>query len=352
MMTMEGLPEILLEHVLSYLSISDRSILLGTNRQLYSFKTDLEQRQRILEVRSFDIKLLGPTHFPLRLYQNLCNVHTLDLGSHCIDAFLQVMTDHQLFPLLKHISMVRSPFVTDRGLECLSRHTGGAIESIDITFCRKTTFAGSLCLRDKLRPSLKVLRRQPAWLDGHFHTPFNEEGDEVEVHTYYPDGTFTFNRANQSRGFVAELEEWNDSGTYLADKLQYVDFDPPPGWPTWTTYSYRPGVCLLKLPDQRTVLVGQTLRGLKPPRILDLMTSVTTTIQTGQSLYFNANEEPLEARPTDGGIMISKMRVFPLDSLMAPDDLLVDCRTACEIMNDLGDDIVNTGERFLNDSLS
>jgi hypothetical protein len=34
------------------------------------------------------------------------------------------------------------------------------------------------------------------------------------------------------------------AGHQVRDSLQYVDFAPPPSWPPWTQYVYRPGVAL------------------------------------------------------------------------------------------------------------
>lgn len=305
--------------------------------------------------------------WPNLMFHNFSvRLHTLDLQCHCTDWFLGIIAKNRLFPHLKHVNMQRSVDVTDRGLEWLSQHTAaedGGIETIDISFCGQTTYKGTFCIRDRLSKSLKVLRRQPKWLDGKFHTPFSENSETVEVHTYYADGAFSFNRDNQSRGFVSELQEWDPSGDYLADKLQYTNFEPLLGWPTWTTYSYRPGVCLLKLPDHkhengeliRSVLVGQNLRGLRPPKIGDLMRETASDLAIGTSTYFQQEDDEIirvETRPPSGGMMISKMRVYSLDSLMPPDDLVQDCRTACDVMRELGDDVVDSGENYLNEALS
>lgn len=372
MASIDNLPETLLDSVCSFLSITDRCRLLCSSRRLWAVKDDLEKRIKILRVEcSKDARLVNdqdppkrhPTAWPQHMFQNI-SVHTLELSRHCSDWFLRLMAEQQLFPLLRHIGMKRSSGVTNQGLNWLSQHTGNGIESIDITFCENTSFSGTFPLRDRLGNSLRVLRRQPKWLDGKFHTPFSEDSDIVEAHTYFADGTFSFTRENQSRGFVMELSEWDGSDDYLADKLQYTNFEPLLGWPTWTVYSYRPGVCLLKLPDHknengevvRTVLVGQNLRGLRPPKIRTIMMEIAADLPVGTSTYFRKEEDGeivrVEARPASGGIMVSKMRVFPLDSLMPPDDLVQDCRTACQMMRDLGEDVVNSGENYLNEALS
>lgn len=373
MMTrIEDLPEPLLEDVLDYLSIRERCRLLGLSRRLWAIKELHEKRKQTLTIECEDDARLIPDLlstappwwvWPRRMYRNFShNLHTLDLTVHCTDRFLEIVSREGLLPSLKHIGMRRSQKVTDRGLEHLSAHAGCGIETIDIAFCASTTYAGTFCLRDRLRGSLRLLRRQPAWLDGEFHTPFDEgAGGEVEVHTYYADGSFSFNREHQSRGFVSELSDWDDD--YLSDKLQYSNFSPLPGWPAWSAYSYRPGVCLLKLPEEsdeggetvRTVLVGQDLKGLRPPKVRHLMERVTS-MTTGTSTYFVKKPSGAfvrsQSRPSGGGIMISRMRVYPLDSPMPPDDLVAECRAVCERMREVGDETINRGEDILNGLLN
>lgn len=165
-----------------------------------------------------------------------------------------------------------------------------------------------------------------------------------------------------------KLESWNDDETYLADKLQYTNFEPPLGWPSWTRYSYRPGVCLLKLDDaqrsgsndndaassQRTVLVGQRLGGMRPPRILEMMQENASTIRVGESCYFNAQSgERLAERPRPGddanrSVMISKMRVEPLPTLLPPEDIVRECQRACEAIQQVGVEIVDQCEELVN----
>jgi hypothetical protein len=100
-----------------------------------------------------------------------------------------------------------SKHVTDLGLGFLGQSTCcESLESIDITFYVNTTYEGTLALRNSNRlPNLRVIRRQPIWLDGHFETPFEEE-DRRELHTYHVDGSFNFRyRDVMSHGFVRQL---------------------------------------------------------------------------------------------------------------------------------------------------
>jgi len=413
---MENLPDAVLEHISSYLWVSERSRWLGACRDLWKLKQEVETKdeavvlhrdkqrkefnqpiQDSLLVTSVPNKGNSTTTvFPLLIHKNWNhNLKHLDLGSHATDLFWKSVSEHGLFRQLTHVSMVGSHFLTNQGLRWLSQHAHceetvagptsiTTIESIDITYCQKTTYEGTFQLRDSFRNSLKILRRQPAWLDGHFHTPFGGENDDngtnnnrnnsVEIHTYYPDGSFSFTRQGQSRGYVHELEPLNDEETYLRDKLQYVNFEPPPGWPTWTLYSYRPGVCLLRLPEGaqdassnnnnpqllqaephvRNVLVGQSLRKLRPPvkELYQLMKEQADSIAVGTSVFFNAQRERLDARPANGrGCMISKMKVYPLEQPLPPDNLVTECRTTCEALRVLGHDVIDSGELFLNQAL-
>ena len=193
--------------------------------------------------------------------------------------------------------MVGSAGVTDAGIDHLSRGESRRrrLRSVDLSFCRRTTYAGTFVLRDRLI-ALEVIRRQPLWLDGTFVTPFRGAPgageEEAEKHVYWADGTFSFSRGVQSSGFVCDLFPAGDRGgrkgeddgddnphSHLGDRLQYTDFDPPRGWPAWSRYCYRPGVSLLRLENEaipkvdgkgqteivRSVLVAQRLEGIRAP---------------------------------------------------------------------------------------
>ena len=201
------------------------------------------------------------------------------------------------------------------------------LQYIDIKFCRNTTYEGTFLLRSLL-DNLRLIRRQPSWLDGEFHTPFSTDGS-VEVHTYWPDGSFTFTRNSQSTGFVCDLFPWKeDEYDFLGDKLQYNNFPTPDGWPSWFGYAYRPGVSLLKLEDDtssignrqdesRCVLVSQYVRGLKPPSNRHLIEGAKDLVQEGESKYFDKDGNILPNGAPENGqdsqvMMISKMRKYPL----------------------------------------
>mmetsp|Transcript_22248 Transcript_22248/g.39125 ORF Transcript_22248/g.39125 Transcript_22248/m.39125 type:complete len:339 (+) Transcript_22248:1-1017(+) len=255
-----------------------------------------------------------------------------------------------------------------------------ALEYIDMTFCRSTTFSGTFWLRDGLR-NLRCIRRQPKWMDGHFHTPFGSEHN-VEIHTYWPDGTFQFTRNEQSNGFVSDLYAWKGDGNggidepsgstsqefyesvdFVGDKLQYNNSSLPHPLPIFTQYAYRPGVSLMKLPPEyevvehhvektkndkssssclvSCVLVAQTLDGLKPPSSRRWMEqAIRENIPLGQSKYYGllATENNRQASRGDiklvetlspeafaaspqgqrPVVMISKMKLEPLGATIQP----------------------------------
>ncbi|KAL3933380.1 MAG: hypothetical protein SGBAC_010430 [Bacillariaceae sp.] len=306
------------------------------------------------------------------IFSRLENLQCLNLYHYATDTFFKFLDNHSLLPNLKRLSMEGSMGVTDNGLRRLTY--GGEprrqnFSSLTITFCRNTTYAGTIFLREQL-PNLKVIRRQPEWLDGQFHTPFAGDGAPTEIHTYWPDGTFTFSRNSQSAGFVCDLFPWDpDRLDFVGDKLQYNNFEFPVGWPEWFRFAYRPGVSLLRLDNEleyshgknsatRCVLVGQQMQGLRPPNIRDLMESVSGTLKIGEGKQFTHDGQVLpDDLPADGTqdcIMISKMKVLPLpnDSLSPPSTLLEECKGTCEAMTAYGRDFLRQKEDDLQNALT
>lgn len=175
----------------------------------------------------------------LQIFSRLENLQNLNLYHYANDTFFEFLDTHAPLPNLKTLSMERSVNVTDRGLRRLAN--GGEARrqnftSLIITFCRNTTYAETIYLREHL-PNLRLIRRQPDWLDGQFYTPFAADGAPTEVHTYWPDGTFTFSRNSQSAGFVCDLFPWDPNRLdFVGDKLQYNNFEFPPTFPAWFRY--------------------------------------------------------------------------------------------------------------------
>lgn len=358
-----SLPETLLEEVLYFLSLVERRRLLGLSKDLWNLRRSLESSMKALHIGHQDgLALLSSMYgnSPALLesrslyFHGLQSLQILNLGVYGTDEFLVLMAEHDLFENLQCISMIRSHQVTDQGLLYLSmgEHRSQTLREIDITFCRNTTYSGTFPLRDRLT-NLKLIRRQPKWLDGRFHTPFGDaptgSSDDVEVHTYWPDGTFEFNRDTQSSGFVCDLQEWERSEHHLGDKLQYNNFVPPLGWPDWTRFCYRPGVSLFRMEDAmspdnseviRSVLVSQRLVGLRPPKDISLMEQAKVMVPMGKSRYFDRRGEilPEDASQEEKLTMISRMRLYPLlesQGMMPPRELVQRNKEICEGMDSM-----------------
>ena len=323
------LPESLLNDVLEYVTIFDHRVLLAACRELWNQRHAIESRIGHLVVHNEkDFLILSDLDF----LRPLMHLQSLDLQQFCTDDFLHLLGEHpDLLPSLLELRLVGSLGVSDAGLASLSRGCQ-SLTHLDITFCRSTTYSGTFCLRSSESTKL-VIRRQPTWMDGKFQTPFDNDG----LHTYWCDGTFQFDRDTQSSGFVSDLQLKKNDCDYVTDKLQYNNFEPPVGWPTWSRFCYRPGVSLLKLPDchdgKRQVLVGQHLYGLRPPTDIPTLDHVSL-VDMGASIYFGKNGAKLpENHPFgDRYSMVSRMAVLPLEELMPPDSIVNMNKTFCDEM--------------------
>jgi hypothetical protein len=196
------LPEALLKEVLDCLSLVERRRVLGLCKDLWNLRRSLESSLKSLQIGLDDgLALMSPISESSRVllesrslyFIGLQSLQILNLEVYGTDEFLVIMAEQDLFQNLQCISMVRSHQVTDKGLLYLSmgEQRSKTLREIDITFCRNTTYSGTFPLRDRLT-NLELIRRQPKWLDGRFHTPFGDgpAGSAVEVHTYWPDGKF------------------------------------------------------------------------------------------------------------------------------------------------------------------
>lgn len=428
------LPESLLEEIGDFLTLWERRRWWASSKSLWKIRDRLEANQQsltwtsahdgcryLLNTQHFVCKELLKTIFLPTLHESLLS---LNLSHNCSDGILVKAFGKEgdgaqripgLFPNLQTLSLRECSHISDFGMECLRQANPPCLQQLqvlDITFCNLVSYACTLKLRrgdsgslsplavnnTRSLPNLKVIRRQPEWLDGHFETPFdgaiqNPDGSRhrPEIHTYYADGAFTFNRNHQSHGFVSRLrpirsrseeegfEDVDENGEYvfLVDKLQYNNFQRPEGWPNWTQFCYRPGVCLLKLPPptnktdraseaaSRGVLVGQHMRHLSPPTSRALMEHAKDLVPLGKSRFFD--QRTMELLPTNGNelpenaaaaasdvVMVSKMRVGPLevDQRMPPEDLVQACRNTCTGMESFGTDFLDFQEMRLNILLS
>ena len=262
-----SLPEQVMQEILEYVCVTEHRIVLSLCKSLWSIRRTIEGNVKTLQLTPRDCfaKMLAQTPTPL---SNFDNLQQLDVGDQATDAFFSLLSPSSatqtslVLPNLRSLSMVGSLGITDDGLEQLSlRKERCQLNTIDITFCGNTTYGGTFAFREHL-PNLKLLQRIPKWLQGHFYTPFgtsNTEG-QPEIHTYWPDGTFTFNRDSQSNGFVCELFCYDNTNDFVGDKLQYNNFVAPLGWPEWTQYCYRPGVSLLKMDPEVDPSSGQLVQ--------------------------------------------------------------------------------------------
>ncbi|CAB9524200.1 expressed unknown protein [Seminavis robusta] len=355
-------PESLLAQIVEYLTFSEahKSVFALNRRFWFQHRLTIAQATPHASVDVLNMKgskeddlksklnCVLPLTIALSCYSNL---RVLDLPSLATDELLGSLTISGGLPRLSVIRMRRSLGVTDRGLEYLTRNTTDrTLEEIDITFCQNTTYQGTFVLRDKL-PQLKLLRRQPEWLDGQFHTPIapTDDGSQVEIHTFWPDGTFSFNRATQSKGFVLDWNEQrkgDQQPTIVTLRHQYNNFVPPPGWNPASVddifrFAYRPGMCLLQLPsapgcDERLVLLATPLRRLKAPTCMERVSRVAGQIPEGSSRYVDPCtlkvHMELDMERWEHWLLVSKMKVYPLQDLMPPAELVEECRQTCLAM--------------------
>jgi len=195
------------------------------------------------------------------------------------------------------------------------------LRDIDMTFCDRLSYEDALTLReefaanhDEEEEATLVIRRQPVWADGHFQTPFANDG----CHTYWPDGTFNYERERCSKGFVQKMQMIHNNPYHVKTTIQYTDFDPPVGWPEWTRFFYRPGVSLLYRKEQnndekhRSILVAQHIRGLVAPD--DWPKPEHWSLPLSQSVHFTREGDRIEERDADAEqyVMVTRIPVLPL----------------------------------------
>ena len=292
--------------VLVYLDLSHKFILRAVCRAL---RSSCDSHLAALQTVTLDTFRTTPgpqttatNPFPyafitmgLPLCQNLRVLNLSGLQEYMDDLACQCLRDAAV-PTLQELDISSCPGVTNLGVYIL--FTRGplrtSLQYLDITFT-STNYSVVLKLR-AIRPDLTI-RRQPKWLDGHFQCPWSE------VHTYHADGSFTFTRDRESKGFVWTL---TDHGHYYSDKLQYLNAYMLPHT------LFRPGVLLKRAPDH--VLVAQARWQLDPPRDMPPAT-LYEDLPIGQSMQI-ATEEGL--------VLVSKMNVMALkpQEVNPPKDLV------------------------------
>ena len=198
----------------------------------------------------------------------------------------------ELVPRLKVLDLSATA-VTSRGVESLKSLQ--SLEALVLIECALVSYSSVLRLR-MLCPKLKLIRRQPEWLDGHYETPWGE------VHTYYPCGAFSFRRDIQSKGWVAQSRLRVDTTEpWVEVRLIYTDSEEV------DATAGCEGV-LITPRDDGTVLVVQSTRHPQPP----------SSLPPQLSAHGQAHGQPMptvgETIELDGEMVVSCMRVRPLEA--------------------------------------
>ena len=151
---------------------------------------------------------------------------------------------------------------------------------------------------------------------GHSETPFGGNGHD-EVHTYWPDGTFSYNREEQSKGFVMRVDMLGSDPNHVSKKGQFIDFgerNMPVG------HVFRPSVSLLRLEDDegisgdtQHVLVAQRKDGMKCLKFFPKVEQAQIVpLRSSRHFDFKGNclnEEVLESQERTFPVaMVSHMR--------------------------------------------
>ena len=264
-------------------------------------------------------------------WSRLGNLRDLNVGKHCTDQFLDMISGignndekgDMLMPELEKLQISESYYVTEDALLNLIGKDGSgrvrsALREVDVTFCSNITYSAVIQFRALLPNCL--LRRLPDWLCGHTHTPFGDGTDEV--HTYWPDGTFSYNREQQSEGFVMRIDMLGSDPNHVSNKLQFIDFDERMrgALPSWFERGFLPSVSLLRLEneegigdDSQPVLVAQRKNGIKRLKFFPKVEQAQM-VPLGSSRHFDLNGNLLEDEVIESqertvvSVMVSHMR--------------------------------------------
>jgi len=236
---MDLLPASLLGNIIDYLSLTETRRLLILDHQLHRQMPEIESHRTVLHLAAL------PERLALRNPTNCAywsRVVDLDLGDLADNALLNVVARHM--KALQLISLVGS---TDVSLLVSDEEPGGGLRSLarlenvrymDLTFCHNVFYRDVLSLQDEYANSRKsdddnnnnnnilVIRRQPAWMDGLYQTPFPNDA----VRRYWPDGAFEYERERLNRGFVKKIEKIRDNPYHVKVKIQYSNSLDPMVW--------------------------------------------------------------------------------------------------------------------------
>ena len=204
-----------------------------------------------------------------------------------------------------------------------------------------------------------TVRRQPTWCDGRFQTPFANDGE----HIYWPDGTFHFQRDNCSKGFVRSMRPIGNH-FHVKVQIQPNNFEPPPAWPAWTKFVFRPAVTLLyreqttmdnpELSEQPCVLVAQLVSGNRAPE--DWPRPEHWDLPLGQSVNFSRDGKQVpEGDINERYVMVTRIAVIPLDAVTPPVELMASNRRFIQLQREVWPNFRQSDralEQVLNDLLT
>ena len=346
-----GIDQIL--DVFAYLPLKDRTRVTMTSKHMLAQQAACDKSVRKLCVDTHHVgkellanrleeatrALLGRqsaldiTHRSRQLqWSRLSSLRQLNVGKHCTDHFLEMISggchgavDNErgdmLLPKLEVLKMSSSYHVSEVALMNLTTTDGSGrirnnLQELDVTFCSNITYNAVIQFRVLLPKCL--LRRLPQWMCGHTKTPFGENGRD-EVHTYWPDGTFSYNRDHQSKGFVIRVDILS-SQDHVSEKLQFIDLNLQERMPPWFCSGFRPSISLLRLEDNgnvdtQRVLVAQRKGGIKHLKYFPKVEQAEI-VSLGLSKYFGLEGKCLseeEVESSMGGryftmVMVSHMR--------------------------------------------
>jgi hypothetical protein len=350
----QNLPTSVLSLVLEHLSLADGRSLMQSCSILWFERKELESQRRCLRFPAYSLDERNACcsrssnlerNMSYFLYppinENLTNLLVLDFGPYITNTILLAMRFH--LPNLQELYMIGSnpALLTDQGFLSLGLQDRARCQNlryVDITGCDSISYYATILLRKRLRHPDLIIRRQPAWMDGHFQTPYAHDG----IHTYYADGSFLYDRTELNCGYVCDLWQWpnsatNDAATTMhnpvaldqesyGNSLYFINFKKPEHWPLWTIDFMYPGVSLLPYrydkvakDGSRTVLVVQCLRGLLPPEVrADNPNYQRKELPIGISQFYDIHEKPLLSSeqgvvPQHAHQRVTRMRVFPLE---------------------------------------
>jgi hypothetical protein len=349
---LEHLDVSLVVQIVDFLNFFDGRRLLMSSPLLWAVVQQVESQRRELQLEppminddddwKYQSRQFGGfrSSSNFSYFRYLDHLQQLTLDCYASNYFLRAMATQNLMPSLQHLSMVSSEAVTSQGFMSLTEESADDdffvkyrqpnLRYIDITFSPRISYESTLLVRARLQNGV-VIRRQPSWMDGRFETNFDNDG----IHSYWADGSFSYEREGASSGYVDEVFLWDETNQdHVGDKLQFTNFTPPATWPNWARFFYRPGVSLLRTPEEegqehegsegRTIIVAQLLAGMRPPR--DYPQKQHRNLPVGVTQHFNLQGDLITEDDPDfrdhRHLIVTRMRVFPLESLMPPQEIV------------------------------